>query len=37
MSIEYIDFWCMAIDKQPRLVDELWTAPDSSLLVEYFN
>jgi hypothetical protein len=37
MSQEYIDFWCVAIDKQPRLVEEMFNPKDSDLLCEYFK
>ena len=37
MSQEYIDFWCVAIDKQPRLVEEMFNPKDSDLLCKYLR
>lgn len=37
MSQEYIDFWCVAIDKQPRLVEEMFNPKDSESLCKYLT
>ena len=37
MSIEFIDFWCVAIEKQPRLVEEMFNATDSDLICNYLG
>lgn len=34
---EFIDFWTVAVEKQPRLVEEMFKATDSDLFCSYLQ
>lgn len=37
LDVSYVEFWIVAVDKQPHLVQQMWKATDAKHLATYLQ